>query len=40
MVKKLIAHIRAEAKDDTIPVINASDLDGRPSLPKMTVSFE
>lgn len=40
MVKKLIAHIRAEAKDDTIPVINASDLDGQPSLPKMTVTFE
>lgn len=40
MVKKLIAHIRAEAKDDTIPVINASDLDGRPSLPKMTVTLE
>lgn len=40
MVKKLIAHIRAEAKDDTIPVINASDLDGRPALPKMTVTFE
>ena len=31
---------KAEAKDDTIPVINASDLDGKPSLPKMTATFE
>jgi len=40
LVKQLIAHIRHEAGDDTIPVILASDLKGSPALPKISESFE
>lgn len=39
-VKKLVAHIRHEANDDTIPVVNASDLEAIPSLPMVSAKFD